>query len=520
MIDVKFVPREKPVKALVLLDCARQLPEARIGLFTMGFADEAKRVIEALTNNNLAVMLSADSNEVSWPAPELGGTVFGVNVLRGLQGMANSDNDSRITVKELSNFVTRDTQAYVAKSRQTKQTPVLCWPGKKELDFEVAYVGRQRDRYYPKQKPQIRNLQWQTTALQDSWEQAKNLSDLHRNQLLAIAGPHYSRKVEGAAPSSTTPPPQSREDLTGVSLYHLSLDPSKVSVPYKPSESPAPATPEKTQNTSATDQDKSTAEPKPANPPPTPSIKPVKEGEYLLSEAIEDWLESPSPPDPTKPLAPPQLASSSATQIKLRHLTTHLCIEWLKSDRERFQISALEQIVQQLLSQFKSDVGLSKEEALLRNIYEHLKVTEQWPLEPDEQIDADTWIKLLEVHKQYELALFVNDPRASFALESLSEGLCEEYRYLLDLFFNADTRNAVTQANKQLVRVRDACGPLAQQRDLLEKAWRLRDEACFAVPILFDWQTSLLRYTAMTLMIQLAQSFPAFSPRYAMCKTD
>ncbi len=122
------------VLKFVVLDAGRIDQEWELGLPYNAFVESLQSVVESeLPVSNLFVLNSADAGQKAWPSPELGGTVFGHFVRRGLQGHADGyaadatvrDPDQFITVEELFEYVRRQTARFVATYRGDEQRPIL-----------------------------------------------------------------------------------------------------------------------------------------------------------------------------------------------------------------------------------------------------------------------------------------------------------------------------------------------------------------------------------------------------------
>jgi hypothetical protein len=126
------LPRD--VLKLVILDASRIDEDWELGIPYNPFAASLRTLIETETPvTNLFVLNSADAGQKAWPSPELGGTVFGHFVRRGLQGHADGyaadatvrDPDRFVTVGELFEYVRRQTTRFVAAYRADEQRPIL-----------------------------------------------------------------------------------------------------------------------------------------------------------------------------------------------------------------------------------------------------------------------------------------------------------------------------------------------------------------------------------------------------------
>lgn len=93
---------------------------------------------DALSNMNIAVMMSCKEDECSIEASALSHGVFTYYLMEGLSGKANTDGSKYVTIRELFYYVYKKTTAYTASGHP--QTPVLF--GKFNVDLIVASVIR------------------------------------------------------------------------------------------------------------------------------------------------------------------------------------------------------------------------------------------------------------------------------------------------------------------------------------------------------------------------------------------
>ena len=92
---------------------------------------------KASPNMNIAVMMSCRSDEFSMESEELQQGLFTYYLINGLGGLANSDNNKYITIKELYYYVYKKTCAK-ASSMGRSQTPELF--GKFDVRLIVAKI--------------------------------------------------------------------------------------------------------------------------------------------------------------------------------------------------------------------------------------------------------------------------------------------------------------------------------------------------------------------------------------------
>lgn len=145
------LPRD--VLKFVVLDAGRADQSWELGLPYNAFVEGLRDTVQNdLPVSNLFVLNAADSGQMAWPSPELGGTVFGHFVRRGLQGHADGyaagstvrDRDRFVTVAELFEYVRRQTTQFVADYRGDEQRPVLIKAGNTSddaLDRQLVEYG-------------------------------------------------------------------------------------------------------------------------------------------------------------------------------------------------------------------------------------------------------------------------------------------------------------------------------------------------------------------------------------------
>ncbi len=492
---------EKKPRVLVLLDCARQLPDARFGELYLELLERGTGVVKTLSRENIAVLMSADENQYSWPTPELGGTAFGVSVIRGLQGQADLDKKlwKRITVKELYDFVKKETSAYVWKSRKAIQTPVLCWPdGTSEPNYELCYTSN--NVFQTTVEPDFGKVEWSqnfasstSQSMGDPWLYAQYISRLQQSQSMAFGGSYYFNKLASTIPQSA---PFKKEASNAIASLFQLIDSGEFDVTELkyvdyglPQPEPAPATSESASQAPTSDK-QSIA--------PQVELPRNAQGKAELRSALKHWLEI-DHAKPTLTVPAPNLKAFGNNR-EMRQSVVYSLWNCLKEGPQYINADSLKRIRSDILSPFeKDDIGLTKEEALLRNIAEHLINSQSWKLDERRgRIQPESWAELMKAHELYEKALVLNEARATFAIEKLPDyvELTNNYRLVLDYFFNADTDESIDQAIRFLKNtVEPQIRQLQQQQTQLQRAWQLCDRTAYSLPILLDWHLSPLRHS-------------------------
>ncbi len=128
------------VKKVLILDSGRMGANWQMGVLDERFPASLAALVEKLGDPNLYVLNSHQAGQISWPAPELGGSVFGYFVAQALVG--ENDQDRQVTLRELHQEVERNVQAWTSAKRASSQQPLLITAADQPTDFPVVYAGR------------------------------------------------------------------------------------------------------------------------------------------------------------------------------------------------------------------------------------------------------------------------------------------------------------------------------------------------------------------------------------------
>jgi hypothetical protein len=111
---------------LLLLDLTRTESDARFGLGAEDIAARVSREIDALAPEKKILVLSACSpNQTSQISEELGHSLFAYYLDQGLRGHADSNQDHRITVFELAEYLKTHVDVCAWGTREVRQIPTL-----------------------------------------------------------------------------------------------------------------------------------------------------------------------------------------------------------------------------------------------------------------------------------------------------------------------------------------------------------------------------------------------------------
>ena len=128
------------VQKLLILDAGRIASNWGAGILYNAFAERLPEVLGELRVPNLAVLNSTGPGQTAWASPELGGSVFGHFLSRAMEGAADveqGNNDGKVSLQELSRYVTAHVRQWSLENRADVQTPTL-FPA--DLDMELVYA--------------------------------------------------------------------------------------------------------------------------------------------------------------------------------------------------------------------------------------------------------------------------------------------------------------------------------------------------------------------------------------------
>lgn len=139
------IKKEHPgKKKLLILDANRMDANWSLGLLYNGFAESLEQLVTQRDDPDLAVLNSASPGQIGWAASELGGSVFGYYVWRGLRGEADGANtnkpDKKVSLHELHAYLQAKVAGWTVAHRDDVQTPMLL--PKDMEDYSLVHVGR------------------------------------------------------------------------------------------------------------------------------------------------------------------------------------------------------------------------------------------------------------------------------------------------------------------------------------------------------------------------------------------
>lgn len=118
------LPRNRHV--VLILDATQITADWHLGMVHNSFAKELENLNQRIKEiPNLIVLSASGPDQKSWVSEELGRTIFSHYILKGLQGHADADQDSRVSALELHNYVSLNVERWAAVNRGALQTPVM-----------------------------------------------------------------------------------------------------------------------------------------------------------------------------------------------------------------------------------------------------------------------------------------------------------------------------------------------------------------------------------------------------------
>lgn len=561
-------------RVLVILDTGKQPPDFRCGLLSSGFIDAARDEIQSLPFANFAVLLSCGEDQCAWTAPEIEGTVFGFMVATGLQGTADElsgDGDTRVTVKELADFVATAVDGYVREHRGRVQNPNLVWCGVEqsndfELCFKSSYTSSAAASYQPNSRIKRLSEAWtsfdnwnQRTPSYASWQRATGLARLTRAEQLLWAGSAYqdqfeqeitrAEKVFLGVARSPWPDTICGSSLEFLNRVHgrdpaaelrataLSLEPESLA-PKSPGELPAngaATAPGPTAATSppATDAKSDSGESAVEKPTPVVTTPPPTPAQQIIGWLTFDGQVVEGQPPPERP------------ELPHRSAAVGFVYAWLSDNSQFVNASVLNRFLD-WIGPTPDPQSVTREEALLRTIQEHLQLTRGWELPAEDQFGQSSladaqkqaaaevkllaqgqfgqlWSQYLQAADACETAIATVEPRATQCLEGHAAQLLIDLQIVRDRIHGCQTGRDASDCKIDLEALQAAAKTTIDIRDRLERTWRLRDELALELPTLAHWiaspiarlQPLLSTTTAWELSQQLIQRLDAIQVQLA-----
>ena len=125
-------------RKVLILDSGRIRENWPVGILHNGFADALQVALQEKPVDRLFVLNSTRLDQRAHAAPELGGSVFAWFVAAGLRGAADTNQDKRVKLQELYEYLQNHVDSWVNQNRSERQRPLLIPEDAK--DFGLTYV--------------------------------------------------------------------------------------------------------------------------------------------------------------------------------------------------------------------------------------------------------------------------------------------------------------------------------------------------------------------------------------------
>jgi hypothetical protein len=168
-------------RKLLILDLSHPLADSRLGVLLDDVAGPVRQEVEKKADPHLLVLCACSTGQVSLTCPEEGLSAFAYYLDQGLSGLADADQNGRVTVKELADFVRRRVDRWARLNRDARQTPALLGSGD---DFPLVSVKAGDTAGAPEPAPAPSYPEWLLKAWQE--RDAAWTNDTLRDHSLAL----------------------------------------------------------------------------------------------------------------------------------------------------------------------------------------------------------------------------------------------------------------------------------------------------------------------------------------------
>ena len=484
-------------KLLVLLDIGKQPLEIRAGLIANPFVSELRKLVSKRSANNIAILTACDDGQYGWSTPELDATLFGYMMSVGLQGAADrlaGDQDGRVTVSELGQFVSATVQGYAAEFRDQVQTPQLLTADDSFTDFELCYASNapiptrkskvqvdstsglwtryqawleSNDYVFNADDQRLRGIV--SDYEQSSWagsaylERALKARELAEELMIRRATPEWPSTILGASLAfqdrEVTPKPNlvfdSREQAS-------KLAPDQKEDGSENGDEPAPETDSSsTQSLLSTDS--------------------VEQDEQSQLTQLKEWLR-PMPKgdaeDGQKEVGPPGIWD--------RQKRIRLAIRCVTENPDLLRRMDLQRLISWIEPFVNHGGSLSNDEALLLNCRDAIADFEV--NYPELQNDyRDSWAAFFRLTDKANQVLALPDDRLVAFAETYCDEANREMRFVLDQLHAVDNQADISNINRAMGKLQRDWDEIDDVFSRQAKAWQLVDQVLCEVPIAFEF---------------------------------
>lgn len=199
------------------------------------------------------------------------------------------------------------------------------------------------------------------------------------------------------------------------------------------------------------------------------------------AQMIVAWLTFDGPPVEGQP--PPERPQSLSRPTAVRFVYS-----WLADNPQSVNRNTLSRCLE-WIGPIAEPQSVTREEALLRTIYEHLRLASDWEKPAAERL-GQLWSQYLVAAAACESAIATVDPRATSCLESSASKLLVDEQLVRDRILGCETARDASDCAIDVESLQIAAKQVNEIRDRLERAWRLRDELASELPTLAQWIAS------------------------------
>ncbi|HTN74991.1 MAG TPA: hypothetical protein VL096_07080, partial [Pirellulaceae bacterium] len=163
---------------VLVLDASHMFYHGPLGIVQNDFVEQLRDLnTQILEIPNLVVISAADVDQRSWPLPSFGRTVFSHQMIEGVRGAAHDRNDDgRISLDELYDFVTFQVSDWVHRHENNTQTPLLLPLGEEGLSRAANITLSWQNPNYEPSTPSLMAPATVPSELVTVWKDARALA--------------------------------------------------------------------------------------------------------------------------------------------------------------------------------------------------------------------------------------------------------------------------------------------------------------------------------------------------------
>ncbi|MEO8268942.1 MAG: vWA domain-containing protein, partial [Aureliella sp.] len=180
--------------------------------------------------------------------------------------------------------------------------------------------------------------------------------------------------------------------------------------------------------------------------------------------------------------------SPERPELPQRSAAVGFVYAWLSNNSQFLNATVLNRFLD-WIGPIPDPQSVTREEALLRTIQQHLQLTGDWELPAKDRL-GQLWSQYLQAADDCESAIATVEPRATQCLEGHAAQLSVDLQLVRDRIHGCQTPRDASDCAIDLEALQAAAKITIEIRDRLELAWRMRDEIAFELPTLTQWIAS------------------------------